>query len=100
MRHNWLRQEFQGCDAEKVKTMTNRKAKTKLKTYRVLYAVTRMETYEVKAATLQRAQHIAFGDGELVETGETTSVTDWGAEEVRSRASQMTTASSRHDMKE
>jgi hypothetical protein len=56
----------------------------KLKTYRVLCSVTRSEWYEVQARDEDAARRIAFTEGELVEQGDTTEVTEWDAEEVQS----------------
>lgn len=59
--------------------MTN---KTAARKYRVHYAVTRSEFYAIEAATPEQAKALAFSDGELVEHGETTNVTDCGVEEI------------------
>ena len=51
--------------------------------YRVLYAVTRGEYYEVEAATEQEAEKIAFCEGTHDETsGQTTDVVDCEVEEI------------------
>ena len=42
--------------------------------YRVLYAVTRAEFYEIEAASESDAEHTAFEDGNLVRVGDTTDV--------------------------
>lgn len=42
--------------------------------YRVLYLVAREEYYDIEAANAQEAEDRAFSDGDLGETGETTSV--------------------------
>jgi hypothetical protein len=55
---------------------------TRTRKFRVLYAVTRGEYYEVEAANAEEAIERAFGDGTLVEQGETTDVTDCEVEEV------------------
>jgi len=54
----------------------------KLKRYRVLYAVTRAEWYEIGAPDEDTARRDAFCEGELVEQGDTTDVTPCYAEEV------------------
>lgn len=54
----------------------------KLKTYRVLYAVTRGEWYEIKAKSAGAARKAAFSDGALIDGGETTDVVDCEVEEV------------------
>jgi hypothetical protein len=56
----------------------------KLKTYRVLCAVTRAEWYEIKAPDEDTARREAYCEGELVETGDTTDVTECDVEEVQS----------------
>ena len=56
----------------------------KLRTYRVLCSVTRSEWYEVQARDEATARSIAFTEGELVEQGDTTDVTEWDVEEVQS----------------
>jgi hypothetical protein len=61
--------------------MTGVKTK-KLKTYRVLYAVTRGEWYEIEAPDADTACDIAFSEGEQVEGGDTTDVVDCDVEEV------------------
>jgi hypothetical protein len=53
----------------------------KFKTYRVSYAVTRSELYEIKARSAQEAADTAFEEGALVET-DTTDVVDCDLEEV------------------
>jgi hypothetical protein len=50
--------------------------------YRVLYAVTRSEYYEIEAANPTEAEDTAFGDGTLVLVGETTDVTDCEVVEI------------------
>jgi len=59
-----------------------RPAKPKLKTYRVLCAVTRGEWYEIVAPDEATAWRTAFSEGDLVETGDTTDVTECEIEEV------------------
>jgi hypothetical protein len=54
----------------------------KLKTYRVLCAVTRAEWYEIEAPDEEIARNIAFTDGELVKQGDTTNVCEVEVEEV------------------
>ncbi len=56
--------------------------KPKTKTFRVLYAVTRGEWYEVEARDADTARDIAFSDGALVEVGDTTDVVDCDVEEA------------------
>jgi hypothetical protein len=54
----------------------------KLRRFRVLCAVTRAEWYEIDAVNEEAARHQAFSEGELVETGDTTDVTECEVEEV------------------
>lgn len=54
----------------------------KLSKFRVLYAVTRGEWYEIDAVDEEAAFRDAFTDGELVEQGDTTDVIDCDVEEV------------------
>jgi hypothetical protein len=54
--------------------------------YRVLYAVTREEYYEVEAASADEAVDTAFQDGELVESGDTTNVVDCDVQKVSDQA--------------
>lgn len=42
-------------------------------TYDVEYAISRCETYRVVAKTRKEAEEIAFEEGEMVDTGETSS---------------------------
>lgn len=42
-------------------------------TYDVEYAISRCETYRVKARNAKEAEEIAFGMGDMVDTGETNS---------------------------
>lgn len=56
--------------------------KPKLKTYRVLYAVTRSEWYEIEAPNKATALFLGFLDGRLVDTGDSSNVEDCYAEEV------------------
>ena len=53
-----------------------------LRKYRVLYAVTRAEYYEIEAANETEAEDAAFGDGCLVLVGDTTDVTDYEVVEI------------------
>lgn len=55
---------------------------TQPRKYRVLYAVTRSEYYEIEAATVEEAADQAFSNGALVETGDTTDVVDCEVEEI------------------
>jgi len=55
---------------------------TKLRKFHVLYAVTRAEWYEILAPDEETARREAFGEGDLVDTGDTTDVTDCDVEEV------------------
>lgn len=50
--------------------------------YRVLYSVTRAEYYEIEAASPEEAAQRAFRDGKLVDSGETTDVTDHDIEDI------------------
>lgn len=59
--------------------MTNRTARRK---YRVLYAVTRAEYYEIAAATADEASASAFEEGTLVRIGCTTDVDDCETVEI------------------
>jgi len=56
----------------------------KLRKFRVLCAVTRAEWYEIEASDEDTARREAFCEGELVETGDTTDVTECDVEEVLS----------------
>jgi hypothetical protein len=56
----------------------------KLRTFRVLCAVTRAEWYEIDAPGEHTARRNAFCEGELVETGDTTDVAECDVEEVPS----------------
>ena len=56
----------------------------KLRRFRVLCAVTRSEWYAIDAADEDTARREAFSEGELVETGDTTNVTECDIEEVQS----------------
>jgi hypothetical protein len=47
-----------------------------LRKYRVLYAVTRAEWYEIEAPDADEARRAAYADGNLVLIGDTTDVTD------------------------
>ena len=62
----------------------SRRQSLKLRTYRILCSVTRSEWYEVQARDEETARRIAFTEGELVEQGDTTDVTEWDVEEVQS----------------
>ncbi|MFZ1110280.1 MAG: hypothetical protein WAN43_18265 [Rhodomicrobium sp.] len=62
----------------------SKKRPIKMRTFRVLYAVTRSEWYEIDAPDEDTARQTAFSDGELVEQGDTTDVSDWDVEEVQS----------------
>lgn len=42
-------------------------------TYDVEYAISRCETYRVKARNAKEAEELAFCNGEMVDTGETNS---------------------------
>jgi hypothetical protein len=53
---------------------------SKLRTYRVLYAVTRAEWYEIKAPDEQTALQEAIYEGKLVETGHAIDFTERHAE--------------------
>jgi hypothetical protein len=62
--------------------MTKAALKTKTRKYRVLYAVTRSEHYEI-AANAKEAEDLAFSDGEIInDSGETTNVVACDVEEV------------------
>lgn len=56
--------------------------------FRVLYSVTRSEYYEIEAANPDEALDKAFGDGECVEVGDTTDVTDCAVEEIENGGAQ------------
>jgi hypothetical protein len=49
---------------------------SKLKTSRVLYAVTRSEWYRIEAPDADTARSLAFSDGEQINDGDTTNVVD------------------------
>ena len=57
---------------------------SKLRKFRVLCSVTRSEWYEVQAPDEETARRIAFAEGELVDEGDTTDVTECDVEEVQS----------------
>lgn len=63
---------------------TIRKRSRRLKTYRVLCAVTRAEWYQIDAPDEATARRTAFCEGRLVESGDTTDVTECDVEEVTS----------------
>ncbi len=50
--------------------------------YRVLYSVTRVEYYEIEAASPEDAMDRAFRDGKLVDIGETTAVNEYDIEDI------------------
>jgi len=54
----------------------------KLKTYRVLCAVTRAEWYEIQAPDEDTARRQAFCDGELIDAGDVTDAAACDSEEV------------------
>ena len=54
----------------------------KLKKFRVLYAVTRSEWYEVDAPDADTARNTAFEEGRLADEGKTLDVTECDVEEV------------------
>ena len=64
--------------------MTSRpKTKKATRRYRVLYAVTRSEYYEIEATSAQDAEDRAFPEGELIEDmSEATNVVACGVEEI------------------
>jgi hypothetical protein len=63
--------------------MTNAAHTAQTRKYRVLYAVTRSEYYEIEAANAKEAEDRAFTDGELIDnSGETTDVVACKVEEV------------------
>jgi len=62
--------------------MTKTARAKKTRTYRVLYAVTRGEYYEIEASSAKEAEDRAFAEGELVDDrGETTDVVACDVEE-------------------
>ena len=61
----------------------SKKRSIKMRTFRVLYAVTRSEWYEILAPDEDTACRTAFSDGELVDQ-DTTDVTECDVEEVQS----------------
>ena len=63
---------------------SSRAPKLKLKTYHVQCAVTRIEWYLIHAPDAETARSTAFCEGELVEQGDTTNVTELDVEQVRS----------------
>jgi hypothetical protein len=65
--------------------MTKAARTKRTRKYRVLYAVTRSEYYEIAAANAKAAEDRAFEEGELIDdSGETTNVVACSAEEVTS----------------
>jgi hypothetical protein len=65
-------------------TPKRKPAPTRLRKFRVLCAVTRSEWYEIVAPDKKTAWRTAYCEGELVETGETTDVTECEIQEVTS----------------
>ena len=61
-----------------------RRRQPRMRRYHVTYVVTRAETYGIEAANAAAAEERAFSDGELVDTGETTSVHELDTEIVPS----------------
>ena len=61
------------------------KAPKPLRTYRVLYAVTRSEYYEIEAANPQDAEDRGFEEGELT-SSDATSVEACDVEQIKRRA--------------
>ncbi len=57
---------------------------SKLKTYRVLYAVTRAEWYEIQALDEDTAEREAIYEGKLIVTGHANNFTQHHAVEVKS----------------
>jgi len=53
---------------------------TKLKTYRVMYTVTRAEYYDIDARNKRDAEERAFEEGMLVKEGDATNVECWEIE--------------------
>jgi hypothetical protein len=69
--------------AEATDSMTKAAPIAKARKYRVLYAVTRSEFYEIEAASAEEAKDRGFVDGEPVQnSGETTDVVPFEVEEV------------------
>lgn len=63
--------------------MTKAARANQTRKYRVLYAVTRSEYYEIEAADAKDAEDRAFADGEFMEhSGETTNVVACNVEEI------------------
>ena len=59
------------------------KRRPKLKTFRVLYAVTFGDWFEIMAPDEDTARRQAFRDGKLIEIGDVTDVVPCEVEEVR-----------------
>jgi hypothetical protein len=65
--------------------MTKKPRAKRIRKYRVLYAVTRSEYYEIEAADPKDAKDRAFEEGTLIDdSGETTSVEAYDVEEIAS----------------
>ena len=63
--------------------MTKAARSRKTRKYRVLYAVTRTEYYEIEAANAKEAQDRAFEDGEITDDGgDATNVVPCEVEEI------------------
>jgi len=63
--------------------MTRAARPKRTRKYRVLYAVTRSEYYEIEAASAKEAEYRAFAEGEISEdSGDTTNVVACGVEEI------------------
>jgi hypothetical protein len=64
--------------------MTKAAPKKRTRKYRVLYAVTRSEYYEIEATSAREAEDRAFSEGELVDDlSEATSVVECDVEEIK-----------------
>jgi hypothetical protein len=66
----------------KTREATMSKATKPIRTYRVLYAVTRSEYYEIEAANPQDAEDRAFEEGELT-SADATSVEACDVEQIK-----------------
>jgi hypothetical protein len=65
--------------------MTKKPRAKRLRKYRVLYAVTRSEYYEIDAATPKEAEDRAFEEGRFIDdSGETTNLVACDVEEIAS----------------
>ena len=63
-------------------SLTRRTCRKTIRTFRVLYVVTRKEFYEVETINAQHAEEAAFSEGRFVESGEATDITCLNIEQI------------------